>query len=139
MPAYQSPADQYYALRAQGLSDVDILAQYGPSSPVGRIIALQNRYRTATPDDSGYRYQYPATPRRDRSYTQSGAPAMMTDTTPLSVMPQAVPVQDAYYQEPVQPQAYTAPAPAPAPTPAPDPSRGLPQYASNPPMMEQAM
>lgn len=136
MPAYQSPADQYYALRAQGLSDADILAQYGPDSPVGRIIALHNRYNAATPNSSGYRYQYPATPRRDRSYAQSAAPAMMTDTAPLSVMPQAVPAQDAYYQEPVQPQPMLAPAP---PTPAPDPSRGLPQYASNPPMIEQAM
>lgn len=139
MPAYQSPADQYYALRAQGLSDADIIAQYGLDSPVGRIIALQNRYNAATPNDAGYRYQYPTTPRRERSYAQSGAPAMVTDTAPLSVMPQAVPAQDAYYQEPVQQQAYTAPAPAPAPTPAPDPSRGLPQYASNPPMVERAM
>ena len=136
MPAYQSPADQYYALRAQGLSDADILAQYGPDSPAGRIIALQNRYNAATPNDAGYRYQYPTVPRRERSYAQSAAPAMMTDTAPLSVMPQAVPAQDAYYQEPVQPQPMLAPAP---PTPAPDPSRGLPQYASNPPMIEQAM
>lgn len=139
MPTYLSPADQYYALQAAGWSDADIIRQYGPDSPVGRIIALQNRYNATTPNDAGYRYQYPATPRRDRSYAQSGALAMMTDTAPLSVMPQAVPAQDAYYQEPVQPQAYTAPVPAPVPTPAPDPSRGLPQYASNPPMIEQAM
>lgn len=136
MPAYQSPADQYYALRAQGLSDADILAQYGLDSPVGRIIALHNRYNAATPNDAGYRYQYPTVPRRERSYAQSAAPAMMTDTAPLSVMPQAIPAQDAYYQEPVQPQPMLAPTP---PTPAPDPSRGLPQYASNPPMIEQAM
>lgn len=136
MPTYQSPADQYYALQAAGWSDADIIAQYGVNSPVGRIIATLNRWNQATPNASGYRYQYPTTPRRDRSYAQSDAPAMMTDTAPLNVMPQAAPAQDAYYQAPEQPQPMLAPTP---PTPAPDPSRGLPQYASNSPMIEQAM
>lgn len=136
MPTYQSPADQYYALQAAGWSDADIIAQYGANSPVGRIIATLNRWNQATPNASGYRYQYPTTPRAERSYVQSDAPAMMTDTAPLNVMPQAAPAQDAYYQASEQPQALLAPAP---PTPAPDPSRGLPQYANNPPMIEQAM
>ena len=135
MPTYQSPADQYYALQAAGWSDADIIAQYGANSPVGRIIATLNRWNQATPNASGYRYQYPTTPRAERSYVQSDAPAMMTDTAPLNVMPQTAPAQDAYYQAPAQPQPLLAPAP---PAPAPDPSRGLPQ-ASNPPMAEQAM
>lgn len=135
MPAYQSPADQYYALQAAGWSDADIIAQYGANSPVGRIIATLNRWNQAAPNADGYRYQYPATPRAERSYAQSGAPSMMTDTAPLNVMPQAAPAPDIYYQAPEQPQAMLAPAP---PTPAPDPSRGLPQV-SNPPMAEQAM
>lgn len=68
MPAYQSPADQYYALQAAGWSDADIIAQYGANSPVGRIIATLNRGNQSTPNADGYRYQYPTTPRAERNY-----------------------------------------------------------------------
>lgn len=122
MPAYQSPADQYYALRAQGLSDADIIAQYGLDSPVGRIIALQNRYNAATPNAQGYRYQYPAAPTPApttapavpaRGYAQSGAPSLMADQSPVTVSQQAIaaPAPDAYYQPAPQPQASTIPSP----------------------------
>ena len=124
MPAYQSPADQYYALRASGLSDADILAQYGPNSPVGRIIALQNRYAQATPDAYGYRYQFaspaPAPVQEEvayssapsapaRGFVQSEAPGLVQDSYmpgPSVQAPVPAPVQSSV-QQPL-----LAPAPA---------------------------
>ena len=133
MPAYQSPADQYYALRASGLSDADILAQYGPNSPVGRIIALNNRYAQAAPDASGYRYQFaspaPAPAQEEIAYTnapsapargfvQSEAPGLVQDPYmpgPSVQAPVPAPVQSSV-QQPL-----LAPAPASAQPPVQQP------------------
>lgn len=92
-----SPADMLYSLRNQGWSDQQIMDTYGPSDPMVRIMQLENQYRQAQPNASGYRYQYPT-----RATTPARRPAAQAQSQQRTAAPQVSAQQQAQYEAAMQ-------------------------------------